>query len=223
MKQNPQNKRSFLHSLVALPIAAAAGAMTASEKAGAASSELDRELLKRLAAAQKTTDARQQITDVLNRYARGWDRRDRDMIQSCFFPDSTHQHGGYEGLSHAFTDIALKATEQVKKMSHMITNVMIDIVGDKAVSECQFLAYHRRPVKESPGEDMDWFLKGRYIDKFENREGVWKIAHRRGLHDFSRSFIPADTSYDEKPADQMSQRGANDPLYAMLAELHAGN
>jgi hypothetical protein len=66
---------------------------------------------------------------------------------------------------------------------------------------------------------MDWFLKGRYLDRFEKREGSWKIAHRMGVSDFARTFVPSDTSLDNAPADQLSARKPADPLYTMLAEL----
>lgn len=220
MTQIPQTKRSFLGSLLALPIATA---VTAPARAQTERKESDRELLERLAAAQRETEARQQITEILYRYARGWDRRDGEAILSCFFPDSTTRHGGFNGLSTDFVDVALKATEHVKAMNHMITNVSIEFAGDRAVSECYFLAHHRRPVKDSPDQEQDWFLKGRYLDKFERRDGVWKIVHRRGLHDYSRTFIPADTSLDAAAADQLSQRKPDDPLYSMLAELGAGD
>ncbi len=89
------------------------------------------------------------------------------------------------------------------------------------MSECYFLAHHRRTKKSAEGEE-DWFLKGRYLDRFEKRDGVWKIAHRRGLHDFARTFDPADTSLDAAPAEQLSVHSTSDPLYAMLADLHSG-
>lgn len=220
MIEASQTKRTLLRSLVALPIATAAATPALAETHDR---ESDRELLQRLVAAQRETDARQQITDVLFRYARGWDRRDGDAILSCFFPDSTHQHGGFKGLSHDFVNVALKATTQVKSMNHLITNVSIALADERAVSECYFFAHHRRPVKDVAGAEEDWFLKGRYLDKFENRDGVWKIVHRRGLHDYARTFRPADTSLDAAPADQLSQHKPDDPLYAMLAELHAGS
>ncbi|MCS6947817.1 MAG: nuclear transport factor 2 family protein [Steroidobacteraceae bacterium] len=174
-----------------------------------------------LRARQDLTEARHEITEVLHRYARGWDREDEATIRDCFWPDSTHQHGAFRGLSHEFVAISFKATRNVKLMSHSISNISIEIVGNRAVSECHFLAYHRRPSRTGSGE-VDWFLKGRYLDRFERRSGVWKIAHRRGLHDFARTFEPADTSLASAPADQLSAPRPLDPLYAMLEELRTG-
>jgi len=175
------------------------------------------EQIRRLTERQRITEAREQITEVLHRYARGWDRLDEEALRSCFFADSTHEHGAFKGLSSEFVSNGLAVVGKLRSVSHLITNVSIEIAGDRAVSECYFLAHHRREA--AMGTDEDWFLKGRYLDRFEERQGVWKIAHRRGLHDFSRTFRPADASLDAAPAGQRSARAPDDPWYALLASL----
>lgn len=221
MTKHSHDKRERLRAFFALPlglfglmaVAPAARAAAAQDSVPGAAE------LETLLAALHVTDARQQITEVLHRYARGWDRRDEASLRSCFHADSTHQHGAYKGPSADFITAGLKGTANVRSMSHLITNVSIEVAGDRAVCECYFLSHHRRPRKDATGEE-DWFMKGRYLDRFEKREGLWKIAHRRGLHDYARTFVPADTSLDAAPAEQLSGRKPEDPLYAMLAELH---
>lgn len=199
------------------------GAASTPRSAGAvAGAEPEEDPLEGITRRQAVTNAREQITEVLYRYARGNDRADEAAIRSCFHPDSTHQHGSFKGLSSDFVPFAMKIITGLKTCTHMITNVSIDVVGDRAVSECYFLAHHRRRKKDAEGEE-DFFLKGRYLDKFEKRDGLWKIVHRRGLHDFARVFDPASTLLDAAPPDQLSARKPDDPLYAMLAELHAGD
>jgi SnoaL-like domain len=216
------SKRVLLRSLLAAPAAlagiAAAAAVAAPRDAEAKSDDLEAQV-RQLMSAQHYTDAFLQINDVLNRYCRGWDRWDEAALRSCFHPDSTHQHGGFKGLSSDFLTVAWKSVANVKSMTHYCSNVSIEVAGDSAVSECYFLAHHRQPVKDGSG-DEDWFLMGRYVDRFEKRDGLWKIAHRRGLHDYSRHISPADTELDGVPAEQISGRKPDDPLYTMLAALH---
>jgi hypothetical protein len=69
-------------------------------------------------------ESRQAITEVLHRYARGWDRRDVEAVTSCFWPDSTHRHGVFEGLSADFV----------------------------ALTECYFAAIHHRPAPDGDEE-----------------------------------------------------------------------
>lgn len=161
---------------------------------------------------------KQAITEVLYRYARGWDRYDEELLRSCFHEDSQHAHGGFDGLSQDFVTNGLQTTEQVKSMTHMITNPMIEIRGNRALSECSFLAHHRRDAADGSGEE-DMFLKGRYLDTFEKRDGVWKIASRTGLHDFERVVPPADQTLEGATPDQLGHRKPVDPLYAMLDAL----
>jgi hypothetical protein len=219
---NPNLKRSTLIAMSLGLVGAAAAAATSRAASKTSHPLADQDVITRLVAQAQITDARQQISEVLHRYARGADRVDEAAMRSCFHADSTHQHGSFKGTSQDFVTNAMKIVSGLKSCTHMITNVSIDIVGDKAVSECYFLAHHRRTKKTGDGE-QDWFLKGRYVDRFEKRDGLWKITHRRGLHDFSRTFEPADTSLDTVPLEQLSLHSTSDPMYAMLADLHAGH
>ncbi|MFO1427764.1 MAG: nuclear transport factor 2 family protein [Steroidobacteraceae bacterium] len=217
----PDQKRATLRSMLALPLGVlGAAAVLRSPPAAARTTRPDE--LAALRTRLDDLEARAQITQVLHRYARGNDRVDEDALRSCFWPESTHQHGAFKGKSQDFVGFAFKVVSNLKNCSHIITNVSIDVAGGHAVSECYFLAHHRRGKAGGTGEE-DYFLKGRYLDRFERRDGVWKIIHRRGVHDFSRLFDPADTSLDAKPAEQLSARKPDDPLYAMLAELAAGH
>jgi len=163
---------------------------------------------------------KQDITEVLYRYARGWDRYDEETLRSCFFEDSKHIHGRFDGLSQKFVTNAMRNTRDVRSMTHMITNPLIEIRGDRAVSECSFFAHHRRNADDGSGEE-DMFIKGRYLDIFEKRGGEWKIASRRGLSDFERVVPPADQTLGDASPDQLGQKKPADPLYAMLAALDA--
>jgi hypothetical protein len=164
--------------------------------------------------------ARQEITEVLYRYARGCDRADEEALRACFHPDSVHAHGGFHGLSADFIGFAMQIVRPLMSSTHMITNVIIELNGDRAVSECHFLAHHRRLKDPNPGEE-DMFLKGRYLDRFERRDGIWKISSRTGLHDFERVLDPADRTLANAPTEQRGRKQPDDPIYAMLAELRA--
>lgn len=161
---------------------------------------------------------KQAITEVLYKYARGWDRYDEAAIRDCFHADAQHAHGAFKGASQDFITAGLKSTKDVIAMTHMITNPMIVIQGDRAVSECSFFAHHRRMNAAGDGEE-DMFLKGRYLDVLEKRLGIWRISQRTGLHDFERVVPPADQTLASAAKDQLSQRYPDDPIYALLRSL----
>jgi hypothetical protein len=162
--------------------------------------------------------AKQEITEVLYRYCRGMDRADEAAARSCFHPGSVHSHGAFQGLSADFIDMAMTIVRPLKACTHMVTNMMIELAGDRAVSECHFLAHHRRHKADGSGEE-DMFLKGRYLDRFERRDGAWKIVGRTGLHDFERVLEPADRTLASAPAEQLGRPWPDDPIYALLADL----
>ena len=75
--------------------------------------------------------AKQEITEVLFRYCRGCDRADEAALRACFHPGSIHSHGGFQGSSADFIGLAMQIVGPLKSSSHMVTNVMIELNGDR--------------------------------------------------------------------------------------------
>ncbi|WP_202842518.1 nuclear transport factor 2 family protein [Luteimonas saliphila] len=208
---DPKHRRQAVATLLAVPVAFAAGALAAPAQARTPAPAT---LEARLAG----LEAREQITEILYRYARGWDRLDEEALRSCFFDDAAHQHGGFKGLSQEFITVALPMVAKVRSTTHAISNVMIELAGDVAISECYFSAHHRRATADGSDEE-DYFLDGRYIDRFEKRDGVWKIASRRGLNSMERVEPRADRTFASARPDSFGQRKPDDPLYTALESL----
>jgi len=164
---------------------------------------------------------RQRIQDVLMQYARGWDRLDEQMLRDCFFPDATHEHGGFEGQSQDFITGGLVSVGKVIATRHMITNIWIEVDGDRAISECYFAASHRRFDKTGEREE-DYFLQGRYLDRFERREGRWKIAHRLGVNELKWIEPRLERDVSLAVEEQRAHRKPLDPYYAMLEAFRKG-
>ncbi len=164
--------------------------------------------------------SRAQIEEVLMQYARGNDHADEAMIRDCFWPESTHKHGCFDGRSQDFVGYAMKILTKLKYCAHHISNVSIRVKGDRAFSECYYFAHHRRETKDGTGEE-DAFFEGRYLDFLERRGGVWKIIRRRGLSDYTADPIPANTPFAAWPAGTHTERSRDDEWYRMLAQFDA--
>ncbi|MBI1182225.1 MAG: nuclear transport factor 2 family protein [Alphaproteobacteria bacterium] len=164
---------------------------------------------------------KQEIAEVLYRYARGCDRADEAALRSCFHADSRHNHGLYEGLSHDFVDRAMAIVRPLKACKHIISNMLITVDGDAAVSECHYWAHHRR-INEQTGREEDYYSGGRYLDRFERRDGAWKIASRTGISDFERYDAPSDRGMWQMPAEKIGAKHPDDPVYALEASLRGG-
>jgi 3-phenylpropionate/cinnamic acid dioxygenase small subunit len=162
----------------------------------------------------------QEIEDVLYRYARGWDRYDEEALRSCFWPDSQHEHGSFKGKSQDFISKAWPYIGTISLTTHAISNVQILIDGNRAMSECYFAAHHQRPSSTKDG-DEDYFVWGRYLDRFERRGGEWKIAFRHGLSE-TEQVLQRNAHLSKVPPEQLSRRKPADPLYAMMDDFKAG-
>jgi hypothetical protein len=157
---------------------------------------------------------KQAITEVIYRYARALDRCDLELLRSCFHPDSTHEHGEFEGSSADFCNWAMELLQRLTVTQHHIGNILIELEGDEAFTESVWVAYHRIPaqaggsgVVAGRGEETDLFIGGRYIDRFERRAGNWKIARRVGIHDWQRFEAASDGGFF---AGDPRKRGARD-------------
>lgn len=124
---------------------------------------------------------RQAIHDCVARYCRGVDRFDRALILSAFHPDALDEHGKFVGGPDEFVDWALGQHGAAHlSHQHLILNHRADIDGGTAHAETyfMFIAMNRAGKPVTMGG-------GRYVDRFEKREGRWAIAARVCLRDWS--------------------------------------
>ena len=116
---------------------------------------------------------RQAILDCLNRYNRGVDRCDEELLLSAYFDDATECHGTFTGTPADFARSIRPAQESWAGSQHHITNHLVEIEGDVAHAETYFLVLIQRRGVETLGQ-----VGGRYIDRLERRNGDWRIALR---------------------------------------------
>jgi ketosteroid isomerase-like protein len=123
---------------------------------------------------------RQAIRDQVNNYCRGVDRMDRELLLSVYHPDAIDDHGHFTGGVEAFIDWAFgyHGTYQ-DAHQHIVANHICELDGDVAHAETYWIFVGRN--KQAPMLSMSG---GRYIDRFEKRNGEWKIAVRKCVVDW---------------------------------------
>lgn len=128
--------------------------------------------------------ARSELHDVAARFCRGADRLDRDMILSAYHPDAWDDHGSFAGTPEPLADwiIELHST-QFLWTAHYISNELVELDGDRAHGEIHVQGLFRF---ERDGDLYDMMGFGRYIDRYERRDGVWRIIHRVATADWNR-------------------------------------
>jgi hypothetical protein len=161
-----------------------------------------------------------EIIAVLVRYCHALDRRDQALLASCFHPDSTHRHGGFDGLSADFLGFAHNVLVNLDMTHHHLSAPLIRLEGDVAHVESYFTATHRIPAVTPEGAafvgngaPQDLVIGGRYVDRFERCSGVWLIAHRIGVHDWQRQTDAAENGFSLLPIEQRGRHGPDDPAW----------
>jgi hypothetical protein len=124
----------------------------------------------------ETLLAHHEISQVIYRYARGIDRFDLDLVRSCYHPDAHDQHGNMEGDVDAFIDMCRRVLPAFEATQHFMGNLLIEVDGDRARAETYAVIYHRIKKDDGTGKDEVWGI--RYVDRFERRDGAWRIAYR---------------------------------------------
>lgn len=149
-----------------------------------------------------TLFAKQEIRDVLSRYCRGLDRMDKEMAYSVWHEGATADYYGiYKGTGHGFIDWVWQAHAGMQCHSHQITNVLIEVDGDTAVSEA-YVTVALWTLPDDKGQQKEMIGRGRYLDRWSFKAGVWAIDHREhvldmhSLHDLHRGAISAQSTRD---------------------------
>lgn len=168
---------------------------------------------------------RAEINDVMFRYARGVDRRDWQSVRDCFHDDATDDHADFKGPIDEFIPWVGKMHAVLPDSCHFLGNSLIEFASDtKAVVETYFLAIlrlstesqqHRAMLGSGSGAaagDTDMDVIGRYLDHFEKRDGIWRIARRLVAFDRTRMQPTQDSAL--KPHWVLGRRDADDPVYA---------
>jgi ketosteroid isomerase-like protein len=140
--------------------------------------------------ADRTAD-RIAIAEVLARYCHAVDHLDWDELASVYHEDATDRHGAYQGSAAGFLEwVKPQFTGRFAATMHTISNVLINLDGARAVSQCQVRADHL--VKDELGGGIFQFW-GSYVDVFEQRDGQWKILHRIVVRRFA-NVVPRSVS-----------------------------
>jgi 3-phenylpropionate/cinnamic acid dioxygenase small subunit len=118
---------------------------------------------------------RQDISDLLIRYATGIDRRDWDLFRTVFTPDCQADYGQigvWDGVE-AITEFMDVVHAELGYLMHRISNIVIDLQGDTAVTRCYVDAWIMLADNASGVN-----ARGFYDDEIVRTDAGWRIARR---------------------------------------------
>jgi hypothetical protein len=152
-----------------------------------------------------------EIKDVHLRYCRANDRRDEELMRSCFHPDAMIEL--HEPLNvDAFIALGRAVLSKYTATWHNTGNQLVEVDGDAAWAEHYTTSSHRIAADDT-GPERDFVASGRYIDRMERRDGEWRIARRIMLLDFTR--LNPNPPRDPPFGSRSGERNRNDLSYAM--------
>jgi hypothetical protein len=168
---------------------------------------------------------RQAIAETLQRYIRGIDRHDKELARSAFWPEARINLGTPRNLEdyvqHEEALLATYASHQ-----HHVTGQTIDIQGSMAHVETYvfFLALPRDRSSDATGvatpghprvSEKTTLGSGRYFERWEKREGEWRILVREYTDDLA---VQVDTLDICKMYGCLSRWDRNDLSYVRPLE-----
>jgi ketosteroid isomerase-like protein len=153
-------------------------------------------------------EARTAIEDCLKRFARAVDRQDWKAAREAYHDDAFDDHGFFKGPPDAFLAHIARLHEQQDHSMHFNTNVLIEFQArNRAFVETYVLVLQRFG-------DRRVTASARYLDRFEQRAGVWRVAHRTLVFG---DMVSEPTAEPPRfpPEFTVQKHSMDDPLYRL--------
>jgi SnoaL-like protein len=160
-----------------------------------------------------------QLTRLVHAYCRAVDRGDLELVRSLYHRDAVDSHGAFSGGSvDEFVKRLAAARPHLRSMQHHVTTVNFAVSGTVAEGEIYTIATH---TLISGPRDVDVTVGGRYLDKYEKRDGAWGFVERAIVTDWARVADPSPVEFGH-PLTRDSPRGtpgADDPSHRFFSLL----
>lgn len=176
-------------------VAAPAGAEAVDARELAALDALEAQLAALEADFQGVEDQRA-IRDNEHQYTRGLDRHDNGLITDVFWPDAKVSYGTLVDIDE-IADWANAGHAENAAHQHFLTTLNLDIDGDMAHEEGYIFFSSDMPRDTSfdtagaptPGRSVvgshTTFGTGRYVNRYERRDGEWRMIVHEYVNDIS--------------------------------------
>jgi SnoaL-like domain len=120
---------------------------------------------------------KEQIAEVLIRYATGIDSKDWPLLRSCWTDeiDVDYQQLGHFTSADALTDVMRQLHENMGPTYHRLSNFVISVDGDRATVR----SYVHAVLMLEPDDSTNWVdALGHYDDVFVRTDDGWRISQR---------------------------------------------
>jgi hypothetical protein len=165
---------------------------------------------------------KQAIYELLCAYANAADRHDHVKMRALYHKDAIDEHGHFaKGPAMEFIDKLPQIQAPMEILHHNVTTVNLKLDGARAEGEVYIIAFHK--VKDG-AQSYDVLIGGRYFDKYEKRDGVWKFKHRSIVADWAYPATPSKVNLEHPflAGAYLGKPGAVDPSYRFFSLFRRG-
>lgn len=148
-------------------------------------------------------------------YCHAIDRQDYPLLRALYHEDAVDDHSPmYCGPASGFVDWLPSMMANWEATAHILGNMLFLIDGNQAEGEITSMAYHR-----TRDGRQEFIAHGRYIDRYEKRDGVWKFLRRSLVLDWSEERSVRSEDGFSLDGMALGKAGADDPSYERLPML----
>ena len=138
--------------------------------------------------------AEREIGRVILSYARAVDARNFDRVRDCFHADARIHYGDwFSGDRETAMAWLAKSIPQLVSTFHVFGPPWIDLDLTAGTAQCETYAVNSATYPpDASGLSMQNVSGTRYLDRFERRENVWRIAERRNRRVWAHNLPDTD-------------------------------
>jgi hypothetical protein len=162
-----------------------------------------------------------QLRKLVHSYCRAVDRGDMATLRGLYHHDAKDAHGAFStGSAEDFLSELAASRPYIRSMQHHITTENFAISGDNAEGEVYTIATH---TFNAGDRDVDVVVGGRYLDRYEKRDGTWKFIERTIVTDWAQVNDPSvvDLSHPITRDTPKGSPDADDPSHRLVSLLSA--
>ena len=153
------------------------------------------------------------VTKLLDRHARGTDRKDWDLVRAAYHPDGVDNHGAFDGLGSEFAEFLATRPDFVQVMQHFLGRTAlleVDRERKTVLAETHGVAWqvqsddapaipdhYHVSVDPETGEPHAGVaaIGFRYVDLLTERDGELLIQTRTVVYEWVGAMPLAGASY----------------------------
>lgn len=155
-----------------------------------------------------------EIRNVQERYCRGIDRADPEILRTVYWEDGQDDHGVFQGDREEYIAWVMPTVrERFVALQHVLGQTSTELDGEFAYAETYFVQHSLRP------DGVAYASPGRYIDRLERRNGEWRILERKTMMSFFYPTAPADAEKHAAAGFPAGSMDREDPSYIRGALL----